>query len=420
MARRLAAAAIVARANLTPFERPDRLPKAMLAMRPWGTTLAGVVAAAARGIRIGWPSTTTSKHHLPRAVEPCPADRRRPRHPRRRRRRPGRPALPQPSRVRRIPRRRLRDRGRRRPAQHRVRRPAAGRRGRAGGHRDRDPRRRVRRPRLDVRRASARRVRLGRAVPVAGTGPAAAHPGAHGHPHVRHDGQTEGCGSGQRSVRGHRGVAALLERIPFRVGDTQVIAAPLFHAWGLTNLLLGFARCTTNVLARRFDAELTLRPSRATRPTSSSSCPSCCRGSSPSHRRCSCPRPPSPPCHRVERVGAREQAGRERPGSLRPRPLQRVRLDRGGDRDRGDTVGDPRGSRHRRASGVRCARRDPRRARASPCRKDPSAECSSAARCGSRATRRAAGRRRSEVFSRRATSDTSRTDCCSSRAGKTT
>ena len=47
MARRLAAAAIIARANLTPFERPDRLPKAMLAMRPWGTTLAGVVAAAA-------------------------------------------------------------------------------------------------------------------------------------------------------------------------------------------------------------------------------------------------------------------------------------------------------------------------------------------------------------------------------------
>ena len=55
------------------------------------------------------------------------------------------------------------------------------------------------------------------------------------------------------------GVAAVLERMPFRLGDTQVIAAPLFHAWGLTNLLLGLARCTTNVLARTFDAESSLR-----------------------------------------------------------------------------------------------------------------------------------------------------------------
>ena len=55
------------------------------------------------------------------------------------------------------------------------------------------------------------------------------------------------------------GVAALLERVPFRLGDTQVIAAPLFHAWGLTHLMLGLGRCTTNVLARTFDAESALR-----------------------------------------------------------------------------------------------------------------------------------------------------------------
>ena len=54
------------------------------------------------------------------------------------------------------------------------------------------------------------------------------------------------------------GVAAILERVPFRLGDTQVIAAPLFHAWGLTNLLLGISRCTTNVLSRRFDPAATL------------------------------------------------------------------------------------------------------------------------------------------------------------------
>ena len=45
----------------------------------------------------------------------------------------------------------------------------------------------------------------------------------------------------------------MLERIPLRLGDIQVIAAPLFHAWGFSHLLLGLSRCTTNVLARRFD-----------------------------------------------------------------------------------------------------------------------------------------------------------------------
>ncbi len=55
------------------------------------------------------------------------------------------------------------------------------------------------------------------------------------------------------------GVAAVLERIPFRLGDVQVVAAPLFHSWGLTNLMLGLGRCTTTVLSRRFEAEATLR-----------------------------------------------------------------------------------------------------------------------------------------------------------------
>jgi fatty-acyl-CoA synthase len=54
------------------------------------------------------------------------------------------------------------------------------------------------------------------------------------------------------------GVAAVLDRIPLRVGDVQVIAAPLFHAWGLSHLLLGLARCSTAVVARRFDPVRTL------------------------------------------------------------------------------------------------------------------------------------------------------------------
>jgi len=55
------------------------------------------------------------------------------------------------------------------------------------------------------------------------------------------------------------GVAALLERIPLRPRDVQVVAAPLFHAWGLSHLMLGFARCATTVVAPRFDAADTLR-----------------------------------------------------------------------------------------------------------------------------------------------------------------
>ncbi len=58
---------------------------------------------------------------------------------------------------------------------------------------------------------------------------------------------------------GPEGIGAVLDRIPLRLGDTQVIAAPLFHAWGLSHLLLGLARCTTNVLHRRFHPEQTLR-----------------------------------------------------------------------------------------------------------------------------------------------------------------
>jgi len=45
--RRLAAGVILARANFQLFERPDRLARSLLAMAPWGTTLPGVVAAAA-------------------------------------------------------------------------------------------------------------------------------------------------------------------------------------------------------------------------------------------------------------------------------------------------------------------------------------------------------------------------------------
>jgi fatty-acyl-CoA synthase len=49
--------------------------------------------------------------------------------------------------------------------------------------------------------------------------------------------------------------ASLLERIPFREGQTVRIGAPLFHTWGFSNFALGMALGSTFVLRRRFDPE---------------------------------------------------------------------------------------------------------------------------------------------------------------------
>jgi len=49
--------------------------------------------------------------------------------------------------------------------------------------------------------------------------------------------------------------AAVLERMPLRAGQTARIGAPLFHAWGFANLMLGMALGWTVVLRRRFDPE---------------------------------------------------------------------------------------------------------------------------------------------------------------------
>lgn len=51
---------------------------------------------------------------------------------------------------------------------------------------------------------------------------------------------------------------ALLERLPYRARDTIVVAAPCFHAWGLTNSLLSLLLGNTMVLERFFAPETTL------------------------------------------------------------------------------------------------------------------------------------------------------------------
>jgi len=54
-------------------------------------------------------------------------------------------------------------------------------------------------------------------------------------------------------------IAALLSKIPLHAGERTLIAAPLFHSWGLTHLILGIGLSSTLVLRRRFDPEDTLR-----------------------------------------------------------------------------------------------------------------------------------------------------------------
>ncbi|MDP1850218.1 MAG: acyl-CoA synthetase [Solirubrobacteraceae bacterium] len=53
--------------------------------------------------------------------------------------------------------------------------------------------------------------------------------------------------------------AALLSKIPLRARERTLIAAPLFHSWGLLHFVLGLGLSSTLVLRRRFEPEETLR-----------------------------------------------------------------------------------------------------------------------------------------------------------------
>lgn len=72
---------------------------------------------------------------------------------------------------------------------------------------------------------------------------------------------TSGTPKGARrpSPGGLGPVAAMLSRIPMRMGETMLIASPLFHTWGLGMLQLSTAVRATVVLQQRFDAEACLR-----------------------------------------------------------------------------------------------------------------------------------------------------------------
>ena len=63
----------------------------------------------------------------------------------------------------------------------------------------------------------------------------------------------------RRTHAGLSSAAALLSKIPYRARGATMIAAPLFHSWGLANYTLGVPLASTFVLRRRFDPEGTLR-----------------------------------------------------------------------------------------------------------------------------------------------------------------
>ncbi|MEC3976151.1 AMP-binding protein [Amycolatopsis sp. H20-H5] len=72
---------------------------------------------------------------------------------------------------------------------------------------------------------------------------------------------TTGVPKGARrpTPKGLGSAAAILARIPMRAGDRIVVAAPLFHTWGLAGMQIGMAVRASLSLVRLFDAEETLR-----------------------------------------------------------------------------------------------------------------------------------------------------------------
>ncbi|MCW2655052.1 MAG: fadD12 [Mycobacterium sp.] len=58
---------------------------------------------------------------------------------------------------------------------------------------------------------------------------------------------------------GPKELKAILDRTPWRAEETTVIVAPMFHAWGFSQLVLSASLTCTMVTRRRFDPEATLR-----------------------------------------------------------------------------------------------------------------------------------------------------------------
>ncbi|WP_103348898.1 AMP-binding protein [Amycolatopsis sp. CA-128772] len=72
---------------------------------------------------------------------------------------------------------------------------------------------------------------------------------------------TSGTPKGARrpTPKGMGAAASILDRIPLKAGDRILVAAPLFHSWGLAAMQIGMALRASLALTRKFDAEETLR-----------------------------------------------------------------------------------------------------------------------------------------------------------------
>ncbi|WP_228771854.1 acyl-CoA synthetase [Actinokineospora iranica] len=62
-----------------------------------------------------------------------------------------------------------------------------------------------------------------------------------------------------RQVRSSLAAAQFLDRIPLHTGGCTVLAAPLFHATGISQFIISFALGSAVVLRRKFDPEATLK-----------------------------------------------------------------------------------------------------------------------------------------------------------------
>ncbi len=72
---------------------------------------------------------------------------------------------------------------------------------------------------------------------------------------------TTGTPKGANQTGGNAGVGtlkAILDRTPWRVEETVVIVAPMFHAWGFSQLVFAASMACTVVTRRKFDPEATL------------------------------------------------------------------------------------------------------------------------------------------------------------------
>ena len=98
-------------------------------------------------------------------------------------------------------------------------------------------------------------------------------PGAPGRPKnasrqvIMTSGTTGAPRGAARSKAGPEDAVAALSRIPLRAQETTVIAAPIFHAWGLGHLSLAMVLGSTVVLHRRFDPDQVLRSIEEQRAT---------------------------------------------------------------------------------------------------------------------------------------------------------